>query len=115
MGCVSSKGKVSVNFSELELKLTNEFPLSTVPQRGDYCEIFAEITKQQTIKNKILPWMIYNQFENISYHSKNEIENCLNYFATQKNDDSNQKILLKELINSSHLAKDILKVVNKFN
>jgi hypothetical protein len=106
MGC-----SVSKNSQDFELKLRE--PYSSFSSRSDaFNELNLELTKQRKMTK--ISWIPYSNFNNISFIS-NDDNNYLNYFATWKNVPTrikDLKVILKELINSSHLTQDDLKLVN---
>ncbi|RIA91706.1 hypothetical protein C1645_736907 [Glomus cerebriforme] len=135
MGCKISKNKYSdyeiapseqdektissmIDAYELAFKLEEQFYSSIkIPKKKDY-DVFEEITfelakQQKALKSENLFWIIYDQFDDILYHSKSG--NTLNYSATWKSADLNKskdwKVLLKELKNSSHMTQNDLKLV----
>lgn len=108
MGCSASKKS-----QDIELKLRKTY--SSFPLRPDpFDELNLELTKQRKITK--IPWIPYSNFNNIMSIPNDDI-NYLNYFATWKIDPTrikDLKVILKELINSSHLTQDDLKLVNNF-
>lgn len=109
MGC-----SVSKKSQDFELKLSESY--SSFPLRPDpFDELNLELTKQRKITK--IPWIPYSNFNNITSIPNDDI-NYINYFATWKNEPTrikDLKVILKELINSSHLTRDDLKLVNKFS
>lgn len=138
MGCKISKSKYAdyeiaptdyneksissiIDAYELAFKLEQQYYSSVkVSQKKDYVDVFDEIKfeinkQQKALKSDNLFWIIYDQFDNISYHSNSS--NSFNYSAKWKSADLNKskdwKVLLKELNNSSHMTQNDLKLVSK--
>jgi hypothetical protein len=138
MGCKISKSKYSayeiapsehneksissiIDAYELAFKLEQKYYSSMkVSRKKDCGDIFDEITfeinkHQKALRSDNLFWIIYDQFDDLIYHSKNS--NAYNYSAMWKSADLNKskdwKVLLKELNNSSHMTQNDLKLVSK--
>ncbi|CAB4413787.1 unnamed protein product [Rhizophagus irregularis] len=136
MGCKISKSKYAdyeiaptdyneksissiIDAYELAFKLEQQYYSSVkVSQKKDYVDVFDEIKfeinkQQKALKSDNLFWIIYDQFDNISYHSNSS--NSFNYSAKWKSADLNKskdwKVLLKELNNSSHMTQNDLKLI----
>ncbi|CAB5217450.1 uncharacterized protein OCT59_016988 [Rhizophagus irregularis] len=105
MGC-----SVSKKSQDFELKLSESY--SSFSLRPDpFDELNLELTKQRKITK--IPWIPYSNFNNITSIPNDDI-NYINYFATWKNEPTrikDLKVILKELINSSHLTRDDLKLI----
>ncbi|GBB83957.1 hypothetical protein RclHR1_01060021 [Rhizophagus clarus] len=140
MGCKISKSKYSdyeiapsspssehneksiasiIDAYELAFRLEQQYYSSVkVSRKKDYVDIFEELTyeinkQQKALKSDNLFWIIYDQFDNLSYHSKSG--NAFNYSAVWKSADLNKSkdwnVLLKELKNSSHMTQNDLKLI----
>ncbi|GBC03035.1 hypothetical protein RclHR1_04950007 [Rhizophagus clarus] len=105
MGCSASKKS-----QDLELKLCKSYCSS--PSRPDvFDELNSELTRQRKIAK--ISWIPYSNFNNILFISYDD-NNYLNYSAIWKNVPTrikDLKVILKELINSSHLNRDDLKLI----
>ncbi|CAI2167418.1 8970_t:CDS:2 [Funneliformis geosporum] len=126
MGCKISKNlysnykiaKDEADYSRnVAMKLDKTF---SSPQRGHdiFEKIPFEVMKLQKLSSDE-NWIPYNQFDHISYHSKDSVDESLNYFAIWKNGKTIEfknwnvdwRVLLKEITHSSRMTQYELKLM----
>ncbi|CAG8463675.1 5322_t:CDS:2 [Funneliformis mosseae] len=101
----------------LALKLDKTFS-STQRDHDIFVKIPFELMKLQKLSSDE-NWIPYNQFDHISYYSKDSVGESLNYFAIWKNGKTSEfkdwdvdwRVLLKEIIHSSRITQRELKLM----